>query len=130
MEAEKAAKCQARVAFWPLFDRKNRILLWSGADCKFAGFTPSVVRIHSYPKPLPEPFFKWLILIRPSLAGFDSTADRKVRSSRARSAQIQLVEIARALSYDAQIVIMEQGQSISELEALDPGFSPAGGTGQ
>jgi len=61
---------------------------------------------------------------------FDSTADRKVRSSRARSAQIQLVEIARALSYDAQIVIMEQGQSISELEALDPGFSPAGGTGQ
>ena len=31
------------------FGRKNRILLWSGADCKFAGFTPSVVRIYSYP---------------------------------------------------------------------------------
>ena len=87
-------------------------------------------RIHSYPKPLPEPFFKWLVLIRPSLAGFDSTTDRKVRSSRAISAQIQLVEIAKALSYDAQIVIMEQGQSISELEALDRGYSPAGGTGQ
>ena len=69
-------------------------------------------------------------LIRPSLAGFDSTTDRKVRSSRAISAQIQLVEIAKALSYDAQIVIMEQGQSISELEALDRGYSPAGGTGQ
>ena len=26
-------------AFWPL--KSN---LWSGADCKFAGFTPSVVR--------------------------------------------------------------------------------------
>ena len=73
---------------------------------------------------------KWPVLIRPSLAGFDSTTDRKVRSSRAISAQIQLVEIAKALSYDAQIVIMEQGQSISELEALDRGYSPAGGTGQ
>jgi hypothetical protein len=28
---------------------KIEFFLWSGADCKFAGFTPSVVRIHSYP---------------------------------------------------------------------------------
>src|SRR5215471_4508523 len=33
--------------FWPL----NRIFLWSGTDCKSAGFTPSVVRIHSCPSP-------------------------------------------------------------------------------
>ena len=35
--------------FWQRFGSRTRILLWSRADCKFAGFTPSVVRIHSYP---------------------------------------------------------------------------------
>src|SRR5262249_31791597 len=47
----KAANCrgelsQVRVlaAFWPLNSDSPR----DGADCKFAGFTPSVVRIHSY----------------------------------------------------------------------------------
>ena len=49
LEEKKAAKFRARVGFWPLFGRQNRILLWSGADCKSAGFTPSVVRIHSCP---------------------------------------------------------------------------------
>jgi hypothetical protein len=49
---------EARFGFWPLFGRLNRILLWSGTDCKSAGFTPSAVRIHSCPLPLFEPFFK------------------------------------------------------------------------
>jgi hypothetical protein len=26
---------RAKFGFWPLFGRQNRILLWSGADCKF-----------------------------------------------------------------------------------------------
>src|SRR5215475_5153525 len=60
---EKAANCrgelsQGRVlaAFWPL---KSNFPM-ERADCKFAGFTPSVVRIHSYPSLSPEPFFKCL----------------------------------------------------------------------
>src|SRR5215475_10226220 len=39
----------SQVRIWPLFGRQNRILLWSGTGCKSAGFTPSVVRIHSCP---------------------------------------------------------------------------------
>jgi hypothetical protein len=51
-EEEKAANCGAKLsqvhvlaAFWPL--KSN--FLWGGTDCKSAGFTPSVVRIHSCP---------------------------------------------------------------------------------
>jgi len=37
--------CRVLAAFWPLSPNSPR----SDTDCKFAGFTPSVVRIHSYP---------------------------------------------------------------------------------
>src|SRR5262245_49738657 len=47
---KKAAKSRARFGFWPIFGRQSRIFPRSDTDCKFAGFTPSVVRIHSYPR--------------------------------------------------------------------------------